>query len=41
VAKAFSQDVEADVLFREVEGAINELEKEQRITGTPSGYRAL
>ena len=40
VAKAFSKEVEGALLFQETEAAIDELLKERRITGTPSGYRA-
>jgi hypothetical protein len=40
IAKAFAADVEADRLFPLAESAIDELVKENKIKGTPSGYRA-
>jgi tetratricopeptide (TPR) repeat protein len=40
VAKKFSADLAADHLFPLAESAIDELVKENKITGTPSGYRA-
>ena len=39
VTKAFASDVEPERLFPLADAAIDELAKEKKITGTPSGYK--